>query len=108
MIGFESRNLATLRSSQATSILPRKPFWRKGKIAAGKVTRQESAKKYLRLSGQFGQVEIVLGGTAALHALSGVGGGNFFRRRTAASFFLLLLVIMLLLDCRLKTNAQLR
>ena len=78
MIGFESRNLATLRSSQATSILPRKPFWRKGKIAAGKVTRQESAKKYLRLSGQFGQVEIVLGGTAALHASRVWGAVLFF------------------------------
>ena len=55
---------------------------------------------------------IVLGGTAALHAQSGVGGGNFFGRRKSASFFLLLLLLVLLLDLlpeqsnRLTLNVQ--
>src|SRR5439155_4385419 len=53
---------------------------------------------------------IVLGGTAALHAQSGVGGGNFFCRRRSASFFLLVLVLLLDLlpeqSNRLTLNVQ--
>jgi hypothetical protein len=42
--------------------------------------------------------KIVLGGTAALHTLSGVGGGTFLGKEILNSLRWLLLVLLLLLD----------